>query len=84
MAATLDRAGFEAHDVHMTDLLSGRKSLEGYRGVIACGGFSYGDVLGAGEGWAKTILYHDRARRCSSDSSLAATRSLSASATAAR
>jgi phosphoribosylformylglycinamidine synthase len=62
MAATLDRAGFEAHDVHMTDLLSGRESLEGYRGVIACGGFSYGDVLGAGEGWAKTILYHDRAR----------------------
>jgi phosphoribosylformylglycinamidine synthase len=62
MAATLDRAGFEAHDVHMTDLLSGRKSLEAYRGVIACGGFSYGDVLGAGEGWAKTILYHDRAR----------------------
>ena len=62
MAATLDRAGFEAHDVHMTDLLSGRKSLEGYRGVIACGGFSYGDVLGAGEGWAKTILYHERAR----------------------
>jgi phosphoribosylformylglycinamidine synthase len=62
MAATLDRAGFEAHDVHMTDLLSGRSSLEAYRGVIACGGFSYGDVLGAGEGWAKTILYHDRAR----------------------
>jgi phosphoribosylformylglycinamidine synthase len=62
MAATLDRAGFEAHDVHMTDLLAGRESLEGYRGVIACGGFSYGDVLGAGEGWAKTILYHERAR----------------------
>jgi phosphoribosylformylglycinamidine synthase len=62
MAATLDRAGFEAHDVHMTDLLSGRKRLEAYRGVIMCGGFSYGDVLGAGEGWAKTILYHDRAR----------------------
>jgi phosphoribosylformylglycinamidine synthase len=62
MAATLDRAGFEAHDVHMTDLLSGRLRLEGYRGVVACGGFSYGDVLGAGEGWAKTILYHDRAR----------------------
>jgi phosphoribosylformylglycinamidine synthase len=62
MAATLDRAGFEAHDVHMTDLLSGRKSLEAYRGAVACGGFSYGDVLGAGEGWAKTILYHDRAR----------------------
>ena len=62
MAATLDRAGFEVHDVHMTDLLAGRKSLEDYRGIIACGGFSYGDVLGAGEGWAKTILYHDRAR----------------------
>jgi phosphoribosylformylglycinamidine synthase len=62
MAAALDRAGFEAHDVHMTDLLAGRKSLESYRGVVACGGFSYGDVLGAGEGWAKTILYHERAR----------------------
>jgi phosphoribosylformylglycinamidine synthase len=62
MAATLDRAGFEAHDVHMTDLLAGRKGLEAYRGIIACGGFSYGDVLGAGEGWAKTILYHERAR----------------------
>jgi phosphoribosylformylglycinamidine synthase len=62
MAAALDRAGFEAHDVHMTDLLTGRKSLDGYRGVVACGGFSYGDVLGAGEGWAKSILYHERAR----------------------
>ncbi len=63
MAATLDRAGFEAHDVHMSDLLGGRGSLDAYRGVIACGGFSYGDVLGAGEGWAKTILYHDRVRQ---------------------
>jgi len=62
MAATLDRAGFEAHDVHMSDLLAGRKDLSSYRGVIACGGFSYGDVLGAGEGWAKTILYHERVR----------------------
>jgi phosphoribosylformylglycinamidine synthase len=62
MAATLDRAGFEAHDLHMSDILSGRAGLGDYRGVIACGGFSYGDVLGAGEGWAKTILYHDRAR----------------------
>jgi phosphoribosylformylglycinamidine synthase len=62
MAAALDRAGFEAHDVHMTDLLSGRTSLESYRGAVVCGGFSYGDVLGAGEGWAKTILYHDRIR----------------------
>ena len=63
MAATLDRAGFEAHDVHMSDLLGGRKNLDAYRGVVACGGFSYGDVLGAGEGWAKTILYHDGVRR---------------------
>jgi phosphoribosylformylglycinamidine synthase len=47
----------------MSDLLAGRKALDGYRGVVACGGFSYGDVLGAGEGWAKTILYHDRVRR---------------------
>ena len=62
MAATLDRAGFEAHDVHMSDILSGRAGLDDYRGVVACGGFSYGDVLGAGEGWAKTILYHERAR----------------------
>jgi phosphoribosylformylglycinamidine synthase len=62
MAATLDRAGFEAHDVHMSDLLAGREHLGNYRGVVACGGFSYGDVLGAGEGWAKTILYHERAR----------------------
>jgi len=62
MAAVLDRAGFEAHDVHMSDLLGGRRNLEPYRGVVACGGFSYGDVLGAGEGWAKTILYHDRVR----------------------
>jgi phosphoribosylformylglycinamidine synthase len=62
MAAALDRAGFEAHDVHMSDILAGRKALDEYRGVVACGGFSYGDVLGAGEGWAKTILYHERAR----------------------
>jgi phosphoribosylformylglycinamidine synthase len=62
MAATLDRAGFETHDVHMSDLLAGRNDLAEYRGVIACGGFSYGDVLGAGEGWAKTILYHERVR----------------------
>jgi phosphoribosylformylglycinamidine synthase len=62
MAAALDRAGFAAHDVHMSDLLSGRAELDGYRGLVACGGFSYGDVLGAGEGWAKTILYHPSAR----------------------
>jgi phosphoribosylformylglycinamidine synthase len=62
MAAALDRAGFEAHDVHMSDLIAGRTGLEAYRGLVACGGFSYGDVLGAGEGWAKSILYTDRLR----------------------
>jgi phosphoribosylformylglycinamidine synthase len=62
MAAAFDRAGFEAVDVHMSDLLAGRAGLEGFRGLAACGGFSYGDVLGAGEGWAKSILFHDRAR----------------------
>jgi phosphoribosylformylglycinamidine synthase len=58
MAAALMRAGFEAHDVHMTDLLEGSVHLADFRGLIACGGFSYGDVLGAGEGWAKSILFH--------------------------
>jgi phosphoribosylformylglycinamidine synthase len=62
MAAAFDRAGFEAVDVHMSDLLAGRATLDGFRGLAACGGFSYGDVLGAGEGWAKSILFHDRAR----------------------
>ena len=61
-AAVLERAGFASHDVHMTDLLSGRVSLRDFRGVIACGGFSYGDVLGAGEGWAKSILFHPAVR----------------------
>ncbi|HVO19627.1 MAG TPA: phosphoribosylformylglycinamidine synthase, partial [Anaeromyxobacter sp.] len=63
MAAAFDRAGFEAVDVHMSDLLEGRTSLAGFRGLAACGGFSYGDVLGAGEGWAKSILFNPRARR---------------------
>jgi phosphoribosylformylglycinamidine synthase len=58
MAAAFDRAGFTAVDVHMTDLLSGRVALMGFKGLVACGGFSYGDVLGAGEGWAKSILFH--------------------------
>ncbi|QSX31897.1 phosphoribosylformylglycinamidine synthase [Shewanella cyperi] len=62
MAAAFDRAGFEAHDVHMSDILSGRISLEQFQGLVACGGFSYGDVLGAGEGWAKSILFNGRAR----------------------
>jgi phosphoribosylformylglycinamidine synthase len=62
MAAALDRAGFAAYDVHMSDLLAGRVALDDYRGLVSCGGFSYGDVLGAGEGWAKTILYNPAAR----------------------
>ncbi len=62
MAAAFDRAGFRAVDVHMTDILAGRVSLRDFRGLVACGGFSYGDVLGAGEGWAKSVLFHQRAR----------------------
>jgi len=62
MAAAFDRAGFDAVDVHMSDILSGRLSLADFSGFVACGGFSYGDVLGAGEGWAKSILYNSRAR----------------------
>ena len=62
MAAAFDRAGFAAVDVHMSDILSGRISLEAFKGLVACGGFSYGDVLGAGEGWAKSILFNGRAR----------------------
>jgi phosphoribosylformylglycinamidine synthase len=62
MAAAFDRAGFTAVDVHMSDLLAGRVSLSGFVGAVACGGFSYGDVLGAGKGWARTILFNSRAR----------------------
>ncbi len=62
MAAAFDRAGFEAVDVHMSDVLEGRVALEGFRGFAACGGFSYGDVLGAGQGWAKSILFTARGR----------------------
>ncbi len=63
MAHAFTRAGFKAIDVHMTDILSGRVSLQDFRGVVACGGFSYGDVLGAGEGWAKSILFHEKTRK---------------------
>lgn len=63
MAAAFDRAGFESIDVHMTDILSGKISLKDFQGLVACGGFSYGDVLGAGEGWAKSILFHAKARQ---------------------
>jgi phosphoribosylformylglycinamidine synthase len=62
MAAAFTRAGFEAVDVHMTDVLAGHVDWATFRGVAACGGFSYGDVLGAGEGWAKSILFHENAR----------------------
>ena len=62
MAAAFDRAGFEAHDVHMSDLIEGRISLSGFTGIAACGGFSFGDVLGGGAGWAKSILFNERAR----------------------
>jgi phosphoribosylformylglycinamidine synthase len=62
MAAVFTRSGFDAYDVHMTDILAGRVRLGRYHGLVACGGFSYGDVLGAGEGWAKSILFNARAR----------------------
>jgi phosphoribosylformylglycinamidine synthase len=62
MAAVFTRAGFDAYDVHMTDILAGRVQLGRFHGLVACGGFSYGDVLGAGEGWAKSILFNARAR----------------------
>ncbi len=62
MAAAFTQAGFDAVDVHMSDLASGRDRLDRFKGVVACGGFSYGDVLGAGRGWAASILYHDRLR----------------------
>ncbi len=62
MAAAFTRAGFRAVDVHMSDILTGRVSLQDFRGLAACGGFSYGDVLGAGEGWAKSALFNTRAR----------------------
>jgi phosphoribosylformylglycinamidine synthase len=62
MAAVFTRSGFDAYDVHMTDILAGRARLGRFQGLVACGGFSYGDVLGAGEGWAKSILFNARAR----------------------
>lgn len=62
MAAAFHAAGFDPVDVHMSDILEGRTTLDDFRGLAACGGFSYGDVLGAGEGWAKSILFNPRAR----------------------
>jgi phosphoribosylformylglycinamidine synthase len=62
MAAAFERAGFAAYDVHMSDLQAGRVHLADFKGLAACGGFSYGDVLGAGQGWAKSILFNERLR----------------------
>ncbi|MDO4695952.1 MAG: phosphoribosylformylglycinamidine synthase [Neisseria sp.] len=62
MAAAFTRAGFDAYDVHMSDLMAGRVKLADFQMLAACGGFSYGDVLGAGEGWAKSILFHPELR----------------------
>lgn len=62
MAASFHKAGFECVDVHMSDILDGRVGLAQFQGLVACGGFSFGDVLGAGEGWAKSILFNPRAR----------------------
>ena len=62
MAAAFDRAGFDCTDVHMSDVIAGRVNLEEFQGLVACGGFSFGDVLGAGRGWANSVLYNERAR----------------------
>jgi phosphoribosylformylglycinamidine synthase len=62
MAAVFHSAGFDTVDVHMSEILSGAVQLDQFKGLVACGGFSYGDVLGAGEGWAKSILFHSQAR----------------------
>ena len=62
MAASFDRAEFKTIDVHMSDLVTGRRNLADFKGVVACGGFSFGDVLGAGGGWAKSILYNEAVR----------------------
>jgi phosphoribosylformylglycinamidine synthase len=62
MAYAMDWAGFDAYDVHMSDLIAGKARLDHFHGLVACGGFSYGDVLGAGEGWAKTILFNAQLR----------------------
>jgi phosphoribosylformylglycinamidine synthase len=62
MAAAFAAAGFACHDVHMSDVIEGRTDLSEFSGLVACGGFSYGDVLGAGQGWAKSVLFNARAR----------------------
>ncbi|MCG7985014.1 MAG: phosphoribosylformylglycinamidine synthase [Candidatus Thiodiazotropha lotti] len=67
MAAAFHRAGFDCVDLHMSDIIEGRSRLDQFKGLVACGGFSYGDVLGAGEGWAKSVLFNERARETFAD-----------------
>ncbi len=67
MAAAFGRAGFEAVDVHMSDIVAGRRDLADFKGLAACGGFSFGDVMGAGRGWANAILFNERAREAFAD-----------------
>ena len=62
MAVAFNKAGFNAYDIHMTDILNGQVNLDQYIGLVVCGGFSYGDVLGAGGGWAKSVLFNEDAR----------------------
>jgi len=63
MAMAFHKAGFDSYDIHMQDLLAGKVNLMDYQGIAACGGFSYGDVLGAGKGWANSILYHEKLKQ---------------------
>jgi len=63
MAAAFALAGFACVDVHMSDLIAGRVDLKDFKGLVACGGFSYGDVLGAGSGWARSILFNERLKK---------------------
>ncbi len=67
MAAAFDKAGFDAVDIHMSDILTGKKTFDEFKGLVACGGFSYGDVLGAGKGWANSILFNPLARQVFQD-----------------
>ena len=84
MGAAFDARRLHAVDVHMTDIIERPRFAEGFAGLVACGGFSYGDVLGAGEGWAKSILFNARAGGSSARSSRAPDGSRSVCATAAR
>jgi phosphoribosylformylglycinamidine synthase len=80
----MDQAGFDTYDVHMTDLQAGRARLDMFTGFVACGGFSYGDTLGAGEGWARSVLFNPKLADQFASFFARPTCSRSASATAAR